>query len=595
MSEYVLADKEDLTAIADAVRTSTGSTDTYSVSELSAAAVSTIEAGGGGADWNAAEGEPGHILNRTHWAESGMVDVLAETVVDTSEGQGIMSTAYTEFPTIGNTYTITYNGVNYECVCEYFEDDQGVAAALFGNGSVLGLPLETTDPFIVLLIVPESVSTAGYYGGVVPLDGSTSVTVSIKGRTEVVHKLDPKFYERTHWTEPRMVDIFTDLTVTELEPGAAQCMLTEIYPVEVGKDYKATYNGVEYDCKSAFLIEEGVEMAIVVGNIDAVQGTGDSGEPFVMMFVLPELVETVGFPGAVMLLDGSSSATISLAEYGEIVHKIPSKFYDPADWKANDYEAGHILNRPFGESGVIVLPETKGVFESIEGVAVATIDMPVPLIREQRYKVVVDGKEEFATALGSDIDTTVSLGDSGLLFGVPVTGESFAIWCFADSATAQIAIKDAVAGQSFTIQISTSELKQIEPKYIPESATTPYVLNLTNAKDLSGNDVVITSGGAGVNIAIRSVAPDPKEQAAIWRSARRQGLDVILAVDGGSARCIRLHAATFLFNHSENPSFDDINELWLIGWNHSAKVTARLDMSTTNNITHARTIYISHE
>ena len=47
MSEFVLADKEDLTAIADAVRTSTGSTDTYNVSELSAAAVSTIEAGGG--------------------------------------------------------------------------------------------------------------------------------------------------------------------------------------------------------------------------------------------------------------------------------------------------------------------------------------------------------------------------------------------------------------------------------------------------------------------------------------------------------------------------------------------------------------------
>ena len=40
--EYVIANKSDLTAIADAVRTSTGSSDTYNVPELSAAAVSAI-------------------------------------------------------------------------------------------------------------------------------------------------------------------------------------------------------------------------------------------------------------------------------------------------------------------------------------------------------------------------------------------------------------------------------------------------------------------------------------------------------------------------------------------------------------------------
>lgn len=38
MSEYVIANKEDLTAIADAVRSATGSTSTYSVPELSLAA-----------------------------------------------------------------------------------------------------------------------------------------------------------------------------------------------------------------------------------------------------------------------------------------------------------------------------------------------------------------------------------------------------------------------------------------------------------------------------------------------------------------------------------------------------------------------------
>lgn len=47
MNEQVLCDKSDLSAIADAVRTSTGSTATYNVPELSAAVISIIENSGG--------------------------------------------------------------------------------------------------------------------------------------------------------------------------------------------------------------------------------------------------------------------------------------------------------------------------------------------------------------------------------------------------------------------------------------------------------------------------------------------------------------------------------------------------------------------
>lgn len=43
--EYLICDKQELIAIADAVRTKTGSTDTYTVSELPDA-IEAIEAGG---------------------------------------------------------------------------------------------------------------------------------------------------------------------------------------------------------------------------------------------------------------------------------------------------------------------------------------------------------------------------------------------------------------------------------------------------------------------------------------------------------------------------------------------------------------------
>lgn len=47
MSEKVLCDKEDLTAIADAIRTSTGSSETFNVPELSTMASRMIASGGG--------------------------------------------------------------------------------------------------------------------------------------------------------------------------------------------------------------------------------------------------------------------------------------------------------------------------------------------------------------------------------------------------------------------------------------------------------------------------------------------------------------------------------------------------------------------
>lgn len=47
MQEQIICNKEDLTAIADAVRASNGSTETYNVPELSVAAIEAIGSGGG--------------------------------------------------------------------------------------------------------------------------------------------------------------------------------------------------------------------------------------------------------------------------------------------------------------------------------------------------------------------------------------------------------------------------------------------------------------------------------------------------------------------------------------------------------------------
>lgn len=63
--ELVIVEKEKLTAIANAVRTSTSSSETFNVSELSAATVEVISAGGGSGGGGASEG----VSNETTYTE----------------------------------------------------------------------------------------------------------------------------------------------------------------------------------------------------------------------------------------------------------------------------------------------------------------------------------------------------------------------------------------------------------------------------------------------------------------------------------------------------------------------------------------------
>lgn len=145
--------------------------------------------GMGSADWNAAEGEPGHVLNRTHWVELTPVGGLPETTVDTSEGQGIINTQ-ADVP-VGGIYTVTYNGVAYECEAQ---DTGGMA--LLGDGTTMGL-LSNGEPFLLMVLSAEEAAESGMSGVVMPLDGSTSATIKVEGYKKTVHKIDDEFLPTT--------------------------------------------------------------------------------------------------------------------------------------------------------------------------------------------------------------------------------------------------------------------------------------------------------------------------------------------------------------------------------------------------------------
>ena len=95
--------------------------------------------------------------------------------------------------TAGDTYTVTWNGTEYNCVAlSYTADNIEIGAALGNVGAVEGGE-STGEPFALILVKPEMATEEGFYGQILPLDGSTSLTLSIKGEVATYHPISEKY------------------------------------------------------------------------------------------------------------------------------------------------------------------------------------------------------------------------------------------------------------------------------------------------------------------------------------------------------------------------------------------------------------------
>lgn len=121
-------------------------------------------------DWFAAESEAGHVLNRTHYEET----ILPETTLSIDPEEGVGFIPQDLALNVGDKPTIIYNGT--ECVCTVL--DMGDGQKYIGNmGAAEESFPNTGEPFLILYTF---VDDANMGWGIVPLDGSSSVTLSIK-------------------------------------------------------------------------------------------------------------------------------------------------------------------------------------------------------------------------------------------------------------------------------------------------------------------------------------------------------------------------------------------------------------------------------
>lgn len=393
-------------------------------------------------DWNASEGEAGHIKNRTHWIE-GDNALLFDG--DTDSGGNIEDPPINTYMSAGKTYELEWDGVVYKDTARYLYEVLGIEpysdytlpdggilrvtsydivwgdlSYYFGGDPTMPVSIDSTDKDMRLYNM----------GGI---DGVRHIAIY---GVEVVHKLDPKFYERLAWVESAGADPYFDNNFSGHEVLELELIpYYKTYLVKVS-DYVPT----EEKCIGAEIVFDvmGTNIGGIVPQNGVVDVSATYGIPGFMVFTEESLKDNTPFvavvkqAGTVMETNVSAgtyylstgegafyTSYFSALDVGEVVHKIDNKFID-AEWMAT---------RSINKSVSIIEEAEREFFSTTteNGIPVATnIHTNWTEIKlGSTYVVVWDDKEYQCKAMKGN-DTWYYLGYNHLASGGN-TGEPFSI------------------------------------------------------------------------------------------------------------------------------------------------------------------------
>jgi hypothetical protein len=164
------------------------------------------ESAGGGSfvqpDWNQNDPtQPDYVKNRTHYETKEVVEILPETTVTASEEtDGTAMLADNISVSVGESYSVFWNGAEYVCIGQDVSAMLGDGAVALGNVGAATGGTDTGEPFIILAFPTEGTGT-----NIMFLDGSSSVTLSIRGEQTTITPLPAKYLPDTVATK---ADIF---------------------------------------------------------------------------------------------------------------------------------------------------------------------------------------------------------------------------------------------------------------------------------------------------------------------------------------------------------------------------------------------------
>lgn len=173
-------------------------------------------------------------------------EVLAECQPEFNSDGGAFVLASAPDIVVGKTYIVSWNGVDYSCVAQGGTSLWGV-----GNLETFGL-IGNGEPFAIACMQDADVVTCG----IVPLDGSTTLTISIRQEVTEVKKISGKYVEGMGWAEKtvsgKVVVEETEYKIANIahhtlnDPNGNALYTPNDFSFEIGKSYRITIDGIPY-------------------------------------------------------------------------------------------------------------------------------------------------------------------------------------------------------------------------------------------------------------------------------------------------------------------------------------------------------------
>lgn len=311
-------------------------------------------------DLNAAEGEPGHVLNRTHWVDFKRVDVLP--VDSFALDESAWCEVHLDRPIVaGKTYVISCNGVEYERKAIRYADYECIC---IGSLSVQqdGAKADSNDDFFAFSLWDDGLTDICF---TIDEYASKTIVFSMQELEEVIHKLPSEFL-------PETVGAVPDLIAIKGEPGHvlhrthySEYVTTIADNLSVMSGYYAwinyaivkdqeevriIYDGAVYDCPVTVIksiTEYGDESYFYIGN-------WRDNAPEYPFFIM-------GYLGneAALVNVGEGTHTISV-KLSEVVKKLDKK-YLPFGYKQYtlEYAASDLTPNDAGEGDSFNASEVK--------------------------------------------------------------------------------------------------------------------------------------------------------------------------------------------------------------------------------------------
>lgn len=184
--------------------------------------------------------------------EGANAEILPETPI-IGEGEDSSEYFFMEGVTApiigGNTYTVKYNGVEYQCVAVEMTEE-GMTAHFLGNYAAMTGTGDTGEPFIAIVLPAEYVASWGVGGMVMSVDGSTPETIAISGSVRTVRKLPNELLDLEWIPTKQSAGVVLIPEVTASGTG---------YVKDIGsRDFLpydrviVVFDGVEYECYPQF-------------------------------------------------------------------------------------------------------------------------------------------------------------------------------------------------------------------------------------------------------------------------------------------------------------------------------------------------------